>query len=93
MDPFLKQILKYWAETSFLNQVNSQIMIQEQVLWFNSFKIKQVSESIFASRSKGLVDEIHIARGACLYISETERRVPARQHSTVVNWFTNDAIN
>ena len=35
-DPFLKEILEYWAEINFLDQVSSDIAFQEQVLWFNS---------------------------------------------------------
>ena len=83
--------MKYWAETNLGNQVNSQIVIQEQVLWFNSFNIKKVSEPIFASRSKALVGEIRFAWNVLR--SEAERRVLARQHSIALNWFTNDAIN
>lgn len=52
-DPFLKELLKYWAETNLVNQVCSEIVIQEQVLWFNSL-LKKVNEPIFASRSEGL---------------------------------------
>ena len=35
-DPFLKEILEYWAEINFVDQVSSDIAFQEQVLWFNS---------------------------------------------------------
>ena len=36
MDPFLKEILQYWAETNFERQVTSEINFHEQSLWFNS---------------------------------------------------------
>ena len=35
-DPFLKEILEYWAEINFVDQVSSDIAFQEQFLWFNS---------------------------------------------------------
>ena len=35
-DPFLKEILEYWAEIIFVDQVSSDIAFQEQFLWFNS---------------------------------------------------------
>ena len=35
-DPFLKEILEYWAETNFEHQVTSEINFREQNLWFNS---------------------------------------------------------
>ena len=35
-DPFLKEILEYWAETNFERQVTSEINFREQSLWFNS---------------------------------------------------------
>ena len=35
-DPFLKEILEYWAEINFVDQVSSDIAFQELFLWFNS---------------------------------------------------------
>ena len=35
-DPFLKELLEYWAEINFVDQVSSDIAFQEQFLWFNS---------------------------------------------------------
>ena len=35
-DPFLKEILEYWAETNFERQVTYEINFREQSLWFNS---------------------------------------------------------
>ena len=35
-DPFLKEILEYWADINFVDQVRSDIAFQEQFLWFNS---------------------------------------------------------
>ena len=37
-DPFLKEILEYWAEINFVNQLSSDIAFQEQFLWFNSLR-------------------------------------------------------
>ena len=91
-DPFLKEILKYWAETNLLNQVSCEIVIQEQVLWFNSL-LKKVNEPIFASCSVGLWFWRNSQRAWNVLRSEAERRVPARQHSTSLNWFANDSIN
>ena len=35
-NPFLKEILEYWAVINFVDQVSSDIAFQEQFLWFNS---------------------------------------------------------
>ena len=35
-DPFLEEILEYWAEINFENQIISRINFQEQALWLNS---------------------------------------------------------
>ena len=35
-DPFLKEIVEYWAETKFERQVTSEINLREQSLWFKS---------------------------------------------------------
>ena len=35
-DPFLKEILEYWAEINFVDQISSDIAFQERCLWFNS---------------------------------------------------------
>ena len=35
-DPFLKEIVEYWAETNFERQVTSEINFREQSLWFTS---------------------------------------------------------
>ena len=37
-DSFLEEILEYWAEINFVDQVCSDIAFQEQSLWFNSLK-------------------------------------------------------
>ena len=36
-DLFLKEILEYWAEINFVDQVSSDIAFKEQFLWFNSY--------------------------------------------------------
>ena len=45
-DPFLKELLEYWAEINFVDQVSSDIAFQEQVLWFNSL-IRIDNKTIF----------------------------------------------
>ena len=35
-DPFLEEILEYWAEANFENRITSKKNLQDQVLWFNS---------------------------------------------------------
>ena len=35
-DPFLREIMEYWAEINFVDQVSSDIPFPGQVLWFNS---------------------------------------------------------
>ena len=47
-DPFLKEILEYWAEINFVDQVSSDIAFQEQFLWFNSLiRIDTCNKPIF----------------------------------------------
>ena len=82
-DPFLKELLRYWAETNLVNQVSSEIVIQERKL-MNQFLPRVARVCDFS--------KIRNARGTCLD-SEAERLVPARQHSTALNWFEADTIN
>ena len=35
-DPFLEEVLEYWAEINFEHQITSKTNFQEQVLWLNS---------------------------------------------------------
>ena len=62
-DPFLKEILEYWAETNFERQVTSEINFREQSLWFNSL-IRVDNKPIFFKDwlEKGIKKVKHLQR-------------------------------
>ena len=45
-DPFLEEIVKYWAETNSERQVTSEINFREQSLWLN-FLIGLITSQFF----------------------------------------------
>ena len=62
-DPFLKEIVEYWAETKFERQVTSEINLREQSLWFNSL-IRVDNKPIFVKDwlEKGITKVKHLRR-------------------------------
>ena len=62
-DPFLKEIVEYWAETKFEWQVTSEINLREKSSWFNSL-IRVDNKPIFVKDwlEKGITKVKHLQR-------------------------------